>query len=43
MLLLMWQMESHFNDMVADVISIVADGITTFVNWLMLLPLWQTE
>ena len=43
MLLSMWQMESHFNDMVADVIAIVADGITTFVKWLMLLPLWQME
>ena len=32
MLLSMWQMESHFNDMVADVIAILADGITTFVN-----------
>ena len=29
MLLSMWQMESHFNDMVADVIVILAGGITT--------------
>ena len=29
MLLSMWQMESHFDDVVADVIAIVADGIAT--------------
>ena len=38
MLLSMWQMESHFNDVVTDVIAIVADGISTSVKWLMLLP-----
>ena len=29
MLLSMWHMESHFSDMMADVIAIVADGIAT--------------
>ena len=38
-----WQMESHFNDVMADIVAIVVDGITTFVKWLMLLPLWQME
>ena len=27
----------------ADVIAIVADRISTYVRWLMLLPLWQLE
>ena len=43
MLLSVWQMESHFSDMMADVIAIVADRIATLVRWLMLLPLWQME
>ena len=29
--------------MVTDVTAIVVDGITTFVRWLMLLPLWQMK
>ena len=29
MLLSMWQIESHLNEVMADVIAMVADGITT--------------
>ena len=35
MFLSMWQIESHLNDVIADVIAIVADGMATLWNGMM--------